>query len=48
MGIPKKAGTFSSIKECVLMKFKVKSGSVLESLWHEPGLGSGIYLEELN
>lgn len=42
IGSPKYGGTFSSINECVLMKFKVASGSARESLWHEPGLGSGI------
>lgn len=43
IGWPKKAGTFSSINECVLMKFNVASGSVLESLWHDPGRGSGTW-----
>lgn len=28
------------------MKFNVKSGRVRESLWHEPGLGSGIYFRK--
>lgn len=42
IGSPKYGGTFSSINECVLMKFKVASGSARESLWQEPGLGSGI------
>lgn len=32
IGCPKNAGTFSSISECVLMKFNVASGSVFESL----------------
>lgn len=41
IGWPKNAGTFSSISECVLMKFNVGSGSVRESLWQEPGRGSG-------
>lgn len=41
IGWPKNAGTFSSMSECVLMKFNVASGSVRESLWHEPGRGSG-------
>lgn len=41
IGWPKNAGTFSSINECVLIKFSVASGNVRESLWHEPGLGSG-------
>lgn len=27
------------------MKFKVASGSARVSLWHEPGLGSGICFE---
>ena len=41
IGRPKNAGTLSSIKECVFIKFNVKSGNVRESLWHEPGRGSG-------
>lgn len=41
IGWPKNAGTFSSINECVLIKFSVASGNVLESLWHDPGRGSG-------
>lgn len=44
IGWPKKAGTFSSISEWVLMKFNVRSGNVRESLWHEPGRGSGTCL----
>lgn len=43
IGWLKNAGTFSSISECVLMKFSVGSGSALESLWQEPGRGSGTY-----
>lgn len=43
IGWPKNAGTFSSISEWVLIKFNVTSGNVRESLWHEPGRGSGIY-----
>lgn len=41
IGWPKKLGTDSSISECVLIKFNVKSGRVLESLTHWPGRGSG-------
>lgn len=43
IGWPKNDGTFSSISECVLMKFNVGSGSVRESLWQAPGRGSGTY-----
>lgn len=43
MGCPKKLGTLSSINECALIKFKVKSGNVRLSLWHWPGLGSGTF-----
>lgn len=46
IGWPKNAGTFSSISEWVFMKFNVTSGSVRESLWHEPGRGSGICVGE--
>lgn len=41
IGWPKNAGTVSSIRACVLIKLSVKSGRVLESLWHRPGRGSG-------
>lgn len=44
IGIPKKLGTLSSINECVFIKFSVKSGRVLLSLWHWPGRGSGTLL----
>lgn len=43
IGSPKNEGTLSSIKECVLMKFKVRSGNVRLSLWHCPGRGSGTF-----
>lgn len=46
IGCPKNAGTFSSMSECVLMKFNVASGNVRESLWHDPGLGSGTYVNK--
>lgn len=36
-------GTDSSISECDLMKLRVTSGSVCESLTHWPGLGSGTF-----
>jgi hypothetical protein len=39
----KNEGTDSSINECVLMKLRVRSGRVRESLTHCPGLGSGTY-----
>lgn len=42
IGSPKYGGTFSSISEWVFMKFRVASGSARESLWQEPGRGSGI------
>lgn len=41
MGEPKNAGTVSSISEWVFLKLSVRSGSVRESLWQEPGRGSG-------
>lgn len=41
MGCPKKLLTDSSMSEWLLMKLSVKSGRVLESLAHCPGLGSG-------
>lgn len=41
MGWPKKLGTSSSIRECVWMKLRVRSGRDRESLTHWPGLGSG-------
>lgn len=41
MGWPKKLGTSSSIRECVWIKLRVRSGRDRESLTHWPGLGSG-------
>jgi len=43
MGWWKNEGTDSSINECVLIKLRVRSGRVRESLTHCPGLGSGTY-----
>lgn len=41
MGWPKKLETDSSMSGCILIKLSVRSGNVLESLTHWPGLGSG-------
>ena len=41
IGWPKKLRTDSSIKECALMKFNVRSGRLRELLTHCPGRGSG-------
>lgn len=41
IGCRKNDGTDSSINAWVFMKFRVKSGSVRESLTHCPGRGSG-------
>lgn len=43
MGCLKNEGTDSSIRECVFIKLRVKSGNVRESLTHWPGLGSGTW-----
>ncbi len=43
MGDPKNGGTVSSIKECVLMKFRFWSDSDLVSLIHRPGRGFGTF-----
>ena len=41
MGAPKKGATGSSIKEWVLMKFRLASGRLFVLLIHVPGRGEG-------
>jgi len=47
IGCLKNDGTASSMRECVLMKFRVRSGNVLESFTHCPGLGSGTWNHQI-
>ena len=47
MGAPKKDMTGSSMSEWRLMKFRLSSFKVLESLTQDPGLGEGTCKKEI-